>query len=155
MKAWERRILQHFNCFQKQRVGYRVGQGFVSRNPSRNKRGRVQGEVLLVPMISCSNEATWNKPTRSHLFATGSWGGVISRLLGRSDVLFTSSGSLLPPKCLPWFLPFGSGSRRGVTKPVDIPGVTVQSPIISVTKCVSKYQFIVKSLLHMNNQQKM
>ena len=36
----------------------RVGQGFVSRNASRNMRGCVQGEVLLVPLISCSNEAT-------------------------------------------------------------------------------------------------
>ena len=43
---------------RKQRVGYRVGQGFVSRNASRNTRGRVQGEVLLVPLISRSNEAT-------------------------------------------------------------------------------------------------
>ena len=56
--AWERRIPQPLNCFQKQRVGYRVGQGFVSRNASRNTRGRVQGEVLLVPLISCLNEAT-------------------------------------------------------------------------------------------------
>ena len=55
-KAWERRIPRPLNCFQKQRVGYRVGQGFVSRNASRNTRGRVQGEVLLVPLISCSNE---------------------------------------------------------------------------------------------------
>ena len=54
----ERRIPRPLNCFQKQRVGYRVGQGFVSRNASRNTRGRVQGEVLLVPLISCSNEAT-------------------------------------------------------------------------------------------------
>ena len=37
------------NCFH--------GEGFVSRNASRNTRGRVQGEVLLVPLISCSNEA--------------------------------------------------------------------------------------------------
>ena len=41
-------------------LGYRVGQGFVSRNASRNTRGCVQGEVLLVPLISCSNKATWN-----------------------------------------------------------------------------------------------
>jgi len=58
-RAWKRRIPRPLNCFQKQRVGYRVGQGFVSRNASRNTRGRVQGEVLLVPLISCSNEATW------------------------------------------------------------------------------------------------
>ena len=56
--AWERRIPRPLNCFQKQRVGYRVGQGFVSRNASRNTRGRVQGEVLLVPLISCLNETT-------------------------------------------------------------------------------------------------
>ena len=37
------------NCFH--------GEGFVSRNASRNTRGRVPGEVLLVPLISCSNEA--------------------------------------------------------------------------------------------------
>ena len=54
-EAWERRIPRPLNCFQ---VGYRVGQGFVSRNASRNTRGHVQGEVLLVPLISCSNEAT-------------------------------------------------------------------------------------------------
>ena len=47
-RAWERRIPRPLNCFQKQRVGYRVGQGFVSRNASRNTRGRVRGEVLLV-----------------------------------------------------------------------------------------------------------
>ena len=40
------------------RVGYRVRQGFVSRNTSRNTHGRVQGEVLLVLLISCSNKAT-------------------------------------------------------------------------------------------------
>ena len=33
-----------------------VWQGFVSRNASRNTR--VQGEVLLVPLISCSNVFT-------------------------------------------------------------------------------------------------
>ena len=57
-RAWVRGIPRPLNCFQKQRVGYRVRQGFVSRNASRNTRGRVQGEVLLVPLISCSNEAT-------------------------------------------------------------------------------------------------
>ena len=57
-RAWERRIPRPLNCFQKQRVGYRVGQGFVFRNASRNTRGRVQGEVLLVLLISCLNEAT-------------------------------------------------------------------------------------------------
>ena len=56
--TWECRIPQPLNCFQKQRVGYRAGQGFASRNTSRNTRGCVQGEVLLVPLISCSNEAT-------------------------------------------------------------------------------------------------
>ena len=58
LSTWECRIPQLLNCFQKQSVGYRVGQGFVSRNASRNTRGRVQGEVLLVLLISCSNKAT-------------------------------------------------------------------------------------------------
>ena len=57
-RAWVRRIPRPLNCFQKQRVGYRVGQGFVFGNASRNTRRRVQGEVLLVPLISCSNEVT-------------------------------------------------------------------------------------------------
>ena len=47
--------------FLETRVGYRVGQGFVSRNASRNTRGRVQGEVQLLPPISC-----WNNATKSH-----------------------------------------------------------------------------------------
>ena len=34
-------------------IVYRVRQGFVSRNTSRNTCGCVQGEVLLVPLISC------------------------------------------------------------------------------------------------------
>ena len=46
-------------CFSKQRVGYMVGQGFVSRNASRNVCGRVQGEVQLLPLISCWIEATY------------------------------------------------------------------------------------------------
>ena len=56
-------VFRPLNCFQKQRVGYRVGQGFVSRNASRNTRGRVQGEVLLVLLISCSNEGYEDIPT--------------------------------------------------------------------------------------------
>ena len=56
--GWARRIPRPLNCFQKQRVGYWVGQGFVSRNASRNTCGCVQGEILLVPLISCSNETT-------------------------------------------------------------------------------------------------
>ena len=43
------------------RVGYRVRQGFLSRNASRNMRGRVQGDVQLVPLISCSSEAIYFK----------------------------------------------------------------------------------------------
>ena len=57
-RVWERTIPQPLNCFQKQWVGYRIGQGFVSGNASRNIRGRVQGEVLLVPLFSCWIEAT-------------------------------------------------------------------------------------------------
>ena len=62
--AGERTIPRPLNCFQKQRVGYRVVQRFVSRNTSRNVCGRVQGEVQfsalvqLVPLISCWIEAT-------------------------------------------------------------------------------------------------
>ena len=37
-----------------------MGQGFVSRNASRNTRGRGQDEVQLLPLISCSNETTSN-----------------------------------------------------------------------------------------------
>ena len=45
-------------------MGYRVRQGFVSRNASGNMHGHVQGEVLLVPLISCWIEAT-HLPTLS------------------------------------------------------------------------------------------
>ena len=55
---------------------YRVGQGFVSRNAIRNMHGRVQGEVLLVPLISCSNKSTRGVPPllslRTRLAKTGS-----------------------------------------------------------------------------------
>ena len=44
--------------FLETRVGYKVGQEFVSRDGSRNMRGRVQSEVQLLPRISYSNEAT-------------------------------------------------------------------------------------------------
>ena len=80
VEAWERRIPRPLNCFQKQRVGYRVAQGFVSRNASRNTRGRVPGEVLLVPLISYSNEATGNpytelgsSPVNNTAVTTNSW----------------------------------------------------------------------------------
>ena len=43
---------------KEKKNGWPARLGFVSRNASRNTRGRVQGEVLLVPLISCSNEAT-------------------------------------------------------------------------------------------------
>ena len=45
------------SLFLETRVGYRVGQEFVSRNASRNMRGRVQGEVQLLPRVSCWIEA--------------------------------------------------------------------------------------------------
>ena len=71
-------------------VGYRVGQGLVSRNASRNTCGRVQGEVLLVPLISCSNEdtsasAACAKSYCSEILSIAGWnrsstGSIISRL---------------------------------------------------------------------------
>ena len=60
-KAWERTLPWPFNCFW-------VGQGFVSRSASRKMRGCVQGEVQLVPLISCLNEATHAESCR------GVWG---------------------------------------------------------------------------------
>ena len=43
LRVWDVQIPQPINCFQKQRVGYRVWQGYVSRNTSRNVHGRVCG----------------------------------------------------------------------------------------------------------------
>ena len=40
------------------RVGYRVGQGFVSRNASRNIHGCVQGKVQLLPYMNSSYTST-------------------------------------------------------------------------------------------------
>ena len=48
------------------RVGYRIRQGFVSRNVSRNMRGCVQGEVQLLPRISC-----WNNSSPLHFQKNG------------------------------------------------------------------------------------
>ena len=72
-----------------------------------------------------------------HLLATGGGGGVISGLPRRGDVLLMSSGSLLPPKCLPRLLPHSSAGRRGMTKPVDIPGGTQRKApsLAGVTQC--------------------
>ena len=44
--------------FLKTRIGYSVGQGFVSRKANGNMRGRVQGKVRLLPRISCWNFCT-------------------------------------------------------------------------------------------------
>ena len=44
--------------FLKTRIGYSVGQGFVSGKANGNMRGRVQGEVQSLPQISCWNFCT-------------------------------------------------------------------------------------------------
>ena len=73
---------------------------------------------------------------QSHLLVTGGGGGVILGLPRRGNMLLVNSGSLLPPKCLPRFLPHSSAGRRGMTKPVDIPGVTAYGTIVSLTLCL-------------------
>ena len=49
--VWECTIPRPVNCFQKQKIGYRVVQGFVET--AATTCGRVQGEVQLVSLISC------------------------------------------------------------------------------------------------------
>ena len=48
------------------RIGYRVGQGFVSRNAHRNMCGRAQGEVQLLPGIGCWNETIPEPKSQPH-----------------------------------------------------------------------------------------
>ena len=81
------------------KIGYRVRQGFVSRNASRNTCGRVQDKV---PSISCWIEAT---PTQE-VHISGKWGGG-GGLQPLPDMCYMFTPPEHQPKYIVWFLSMG------------------------------------------------
>ena len=90
--------VQYLNPLIETKIGYRVWQGFVSRNASRNTRGRVQDEV---PSISCWIEATPTQEVR----ISGKLGGGGLQPLPNMCCMFTPPEH--QPKYIVWFLSMG------------------------------------------------